>query len=993
MRQLKTIILPLFIAIFSGAMASAPPTAQRAIELYRDGRWIDSRLALLEAKAQVKDGNYTDAETIDFYLAMCAVELDDPQAEQWLEDFGDKYPQSARANKISFAKAMLYCSEERYGQAKEQFGRVKYSTLTFDEREKYDVRMGYISFLEGDYASAREYLSKIDKQSDIYHHALYYTSYVDYIEQDNVAARKGFTELLSSDAYSQVAPFYLLQIEFNDGRYDQVLRDGQALYSQAVPSRQMELSRSMAEAAFRVEKFGDAIVYMEQYRALGGVMSREENYILGFSLYREVRHSEALEYLREACGADDELTQNASYHLADCYLKAADKSSAAVSFAMAANDTFSSQIAEDALFNYAKLQYELGSDRFSETINVLTRYLNKYPSSGYRYEQAKELLIAAYYNSRNYDAAYKSISELKSPDSDIRLALQRITLYRGLESYNRGDFEVAMAQFEESLTVNISPKYSSIARFYLGEIDFATLDYIGALENYNAYIISAPKSDENYPLALYNIGYAKLMLDSDSEALGYFERFLESTPDDTFYRADAYNRTGDILYSKRQFSDAKAKYQRSTWSKFEPRHYALYQTAIIDGIMGAYSAKVERLKTIISIGEGGYVEQAMYELGRSYIAASDYKGGVETHERFIERYPSSDKYAQALSDLGLAYLNLGDRSSSLNYYDRAIKAAPQSSVAKDALQGVREIYINNGDANGYFNYASSVGHSGDLSSMAKDSLSFASAQRLYLNSEGSSQTAINALTEYVRDYPQGYYTVDALFFLSDSYAKSGKSEQAITTLQQLEKRGANQYSERVYDKLSTLLSAQKQYSQAAESYLKLYQITNKADVKSRALTGYSDATIAAADDNATLSMAEFVLGRGDADDQLLVKVKHAKAKVLMTNGDSREALKIFRELSLDPQSIYGAESVYIIIESEFEAGSVDSAEQMIFDFAQSETPYSQYLARAFIILGDIYVLRGDNFQARATYQSIIDGYVDQNDNIIEQTRAKIDKLQ
>ena len=100
---------------------------------------------------------------------------------------------------------------------------------------------------------------------------------------------------------------------------------------------------------------------------------------MGFSLYRTARYPEAVEFLRKACGAEDALTQNASYHLADCYLRAGDKQAAMQSFAMAADDKLDPAIAEDALFNYGKLQYELGGGAFNGAINLYARYHNSYP--------------------------------------------------------------------------------------------------------------------------------------------------------------------------------------------------------------------------------------------------------------------------------------------------------------------------------------------------------------------------------------------------------------------------------------------------------------------------------------------------------------------------------------------------------------------------------------------------------------------------------------
>ena len=85
------------------------------------------------------------------------------------------------------------------------------------------------------------------------------------------------------------------------------------------------------------------------------------------------------------------------------------------SFAMASNAEFDSAIAEDALFNYGKLQYELGAD-VQRSDSGTQRYVAQYPSSP-RVRTAKELLAAAYYNSHNYDEAYEIIASYPDPDA------------------------------------------------------------------------------------------------------------------------------------------------------------------------------------------------------------------------------------------------------------------------------------------------------------------------------------------------------------------------------------------------------------------------------------------------------------------------------------------------------------------------------------------------------------------------------------------------
>ena len=56
------------------------------------------------------------------------------------------------------------------------------------------------------------------------------------------------------------------------------------------------------------------------------------------------------------------------------------------------------------------------------------------------------------------------------------------------------------------------------------------------------------------------------------------------------------------------------------------------------------------------------------------------------------------------------------------------------------------------------------------------------------------------------------------------------------------------------------------------------------------------------------------------------------------------------------------------------------------------SPRAYWLARAFLVLGDVYVNKGDTFQARATYQSIADGYSPADDGIVEAAKERIQTL-
>ncbi len=986
-------LLIIYAFFISLGVTQATPTNRhftRAKELYIAGRWGDARFELLKAKDEIKRSNYAEHQEVDFYLSLCAIGLEDDSALKRLSFFSELYPHSPYANQVGFNKGLLLSTSQEYNRAREEFLNVDYKKLNRSQREEYDIRMGYITFLDGDYSAAKGHFDKIPLGSEYYDHSLYYRSYISYSQEDLESAKDGFTRLTQSDIYGVISPYYLLQIEFQLGNYKYVIERGEELIKKVTPEQRAEITRTMSESCFRLGDFEGAIRYISLYETFGGRMSREDSYILGFSLYRLTDYKTAQEHLRKASGADDALTQNASFHLADCYLRLGNKKGAMQAFAMASNDKYNPEIAEDALFNYGKLQFELGGGVFNEAINVLTRYINKYPNSN-RATEAKKLLAAAYYNSSSYDAAYKAIKEIKSPDADIRAALQKITYFRALEAMNRGDYSLAKSNFAESQSAGISPKYSALSEFWLGEIAYFEGDYSSALKSFNTYLARAPKTDSTYAMAQYSTAYALLKGGNESAALRYFNSYLATKPTDISLRTDAQNRVGDILYGERQFAEASKSYQLSTKAAGAGGDYARYQLSMVDGIRGFTNRKISGLEAIVKADGGAYADDALYELGRTHMAQERYKEAIEDLELFISKYPASERYAQALSDLGLSYLNLGNKSASISYYDRAIKSAPQSSVSKDALQGIREIYVGGGDANGYFEYAQEMGFDSDLGATAKDSLSFASAQYLYLQEDRGRAT--QALASYIKEYEQGYYLTDALFLLSDCYIKKGDNDKAIESLTTLSNRGANQYTQRVLESLSRLTHNAGEYEQAAAAYRKLFDVTKSQDEKSAAMDGYAECIIALGDRDKSLAMANDILSQELSGDKAILKAKHVKATILRENGGWSEAVVLYEDLATEPATSVGAEARYYLISNAHRAGEIDQAEKMIFEFSDSGTTQAYWLARAFITLGDIYVARGDNFQARATYQSIVDGYVAEDDGVRAEAISKIEKLE
>lgn len=961
---------------------------ERGEALYRSGNYIEAFREYGLAKETGEGLGEMELSEIDYYMAMSAQRGGRPDAAAWLESYFELYPTSVYAPAARYALGNLRFDSGDFGKAQEVYAGIDTAKLGNEERNAYNFKYGYCYFAQGEYDRAYPYMEEVDYRSDYYPHAQYVKGYADYRAGRYDKAREHFADIAETEAYAHVIPYFLLQIEYGQGNYHYVTENGPRIAASSTGERARELNRIIAESYFHNKQWDEALLFMDRFSSEGGVSGRIENYIVGFSYYMLGDYANAERRLSLVPGQDDLLSQNASYHLGDVYIRLGDKHKALQSFSIASTEGYDDAISEDALFNYGKLQYEQGGGYFNEAINVLSRYLTLYPRSP-RVNQVKEYLVAAYYNSKNFEAAYQAIMQMPDPDNNVRAALQRITYFRALEYFNTGDYSNAWNLLEESLRNRYNAKYTALAGYWQGEILFRTGNYEGAAQKYETYVRLSPKAERENAIARYNLGYCYFNVKDWEKSKEWFENFLvEYKPNDNF-KADANNRRGDIEYTGRSFWRAIDYYDRAATAGTPEKYYSAFQRAMTVGMLDRPDSKAEALSRIAGTAESPYAAEAAYQLGHTYIVQQKFRQAADAMEGFVAAHPDSHHYIYALADLGLIYQNLGDDTKALDHYKRVVEAEKHSALGRDAMNGIRSIYVDRNDVNGYFAYARSVGIETDFGAVQRDSLSFAAAQRAY--QAGDRTRAELALVKYMADYPLGAYRHNALYYLGETALAEGEKGKAFGYFGELAGMSSNPYTVPGLERTASLGLELKEYGAAAEAYDKLSRSAESAAKRDEALAGYMGALIYAGDFARIADTADDVVARA-GDRNLIRETKYTKAVALERLGRSGESLEIFRTLSSDVSNAEGAEAAYRVIKAEYLAGNKEQAEKLVYAFAEKNTPYAQWLGRAFLTLGDIYTEQGNTFQARATFQSIVDGYPDREDGIIEEAAGKIREL-
>jgi tetratricopeptide (TPR) repeat protein len=202
--------------------------------------------------------------------------------------------------------------------------------------------------------------------------AIYYYSQIAYEQEMYLSAMEGFNRLRDDETFGSIVPFYIVQILYLQKEYDEILEIAPDLLNSAGNERAVELYRFIGDAWFNKENYEEALPYLEKFSEGTKISGREDKYQLGFCYYKTGDFDNAIKTLMSIGSGSDQLSQNIWYVLGDCYLKAGDKKRAQLGFAEASRLDFDEKIREDALFNYAKLTYELSIHLSGKQLRLLT---------------------------------------------------------------------------------------------------------------------------------------------------------------------------------------------------------------------------------------------------------------------------------------------------------------------------------------------------------------------------------------------------------------------------------------------------------------------------------------------------------------------------------------------------------------------------------------------------------------------------------------------
>jgi TolA-binding protein len=914
-------------------------------------------------------------QEINYYTTALSLKQNEERAEATALNYIELEKNNPRVQQMNFHLGEYYYRLQNFADATKYYEDAGIANLSNREIADMKFHQGYSYFTLQKFNQAKPLFNSIRQIKDDpnYIDANYYYGFLAFRDRNYVDALESFKIVEDEKAYASVVPYYIAQIYYIQGKKDEAIayaekkiKGGNAQYY----DREMKLM--LGHGYFERKEFDKGLPYLEEYVQKSDKVTRENLYELSYSYYIAGQYKKAIDGFKQLSGKDDSLSQHAMYLLGDSYLKVGEKPNARNAFLFCASNSSNRSQKEISKFQYAKLSYELGYQ--DEALNSLSSFLADYPNSTYNTE-ARDLMVMVLANTNNYKDALVLIDGLKTPSENSKKVYPRILFGRAAELINDGRLQEADALLDKAMKDPNNASVLPLVNFWKGEIAYRTNKLDNAIKHYNAYLdAGAPASGEaNANTIRYNLGYSYLRKENYPAALKFFEQVGKNPAlNSDELTQDAYIRSADCYFMNRDYSRAKAMYDNVIKFSWQAEDYATFQVAMIAGVRSS-KEKISLMSTMArKFPTSNLVGDANMEIANAYLAEESFREAIAPLNNVLKLATNNSLKPQAQLKLGIANYNLNNNREALAQYKTLVQTYPNSPEAEEALENIKGIYVQDGKPDEYASYMRQMGRPLDVST--EDSLSWSAALTQF--ESGNSNAALTAFNNYVQRFPDGAYSLDANFYRGEIYYEKKDWNNSLSGYEAVASKAPNRFAEKAMLQTARIYFFEKKdYSKAESYYAELKQITSSQENRLEAMRGLLRCQYQLQKWNEAVENAkELVSLKGSsADDKTLANM--AVAKSYQVNGQYDLAIANYKSVVSLNKAALAAEARYEIANSWFALNKLTDAEKTAFEVINKSGSYDFWVTKSYILLGDIYFRQKDYFNAKATFQSIVDNSI------------------
>ncbi len=920
-----------------------------------------------------------------------SVKMRTPGYELSMEAFLKRNPHSTMIPKILYAYALNFFDDGDYLAAAEQFGRLNPKGLDKTQMDEFLFKKAYSALENRHLDEALKGFKEVEARpmTDYTAPARYAIAYIHYERKEFRGALAWFEKAAIDDRFKDMAEYYIMECRFMLKDYRYVTDNGERMYEVAPEDRKPHLARIVSEAWLVLGDAENAKHFYElAQQGDEEIKSRTDWFYSGSVLYAVDDYEGAIRSFTNMGDRTDSLGQIANYHLAYSYIQTKNKVAALEAFKQAALLRFDELIKEDAYFNWAKLAFDINSDT-----SVFGDYIENYPAKEQEDRINAYMAVAALHD-RDYERALEAYDKIDDLDPGMSLNYMKANYLRANQLIESGSYRMAIPCLKAAAYYSDkNSRFNQLSRYWLAESYYRNDQYDNAIDEFSAlYNLSALYGQPESYLISYNIAYSYFKKADYAQALKWFDQYLKEGK--TEYKKEALLRIGDSYFITKNYKEACASYDQVLTEFFDVNDiYPYYQAAISYGFAKKPAKKIELLSNVMNASPTAkFYPEALFELGRSYVTKNQDDNAFECFRKLADTIRDTTFIAKAYIEMGSLSRNQSQYNEALEYYKTVVEKMPLSGYAEDALAAIESIYQTKNEPEEYLAYINQIGKGQTKTEDEKESMIFSAAEQIFLSE--NYQKALLSLQSYLDKYPDGVNVYKADFYMAESYKALSKLEQACDSYRKVIEKGEGSFVELSMLNFSDISYRLEKWEEAFGAYSSLYSAALLENNKQAALVGMMRSAYKLRNWNESIKNADLVYESEKSDAQLKTEACYIKAKSYLASSRRDAAYSIFDSLAKDASTVYGAEAAYLLILDSYDKGEFEAVEEKVYAFSDAGTDQVYWLAKSFIVLGDSFVERGELEQAKATFESVRDGYKpsSNDDDVLDNVDMRLEKL-
>ncbi|MFH6936530.1 tetratricopeptide repeat protein [Flavobacterium sp. FlaQc-30] len=983
--------------LFQIILISTTISAQKSAIYTYDLKDFDKALALYNdkqyASAQhifeyVKNHAATEEVKSDcaYYIANCAIRTNQVNADELMAKFVDDYPTSTKQNQAYIEVAQYFFEQGNYPKALQWFDKVDESYMSKSDSDKFNFQKGYSYFTAKKKKEATTYFNKVVNSPVFGSQAKYYLGFMAYEGDDYKEATKYFDEVSGEEKYKEKLSYYQADMNFKLGNFQKAIDLGQKAMAKSNEMEKSELNKIIGESYFNLKQYDKAIPFLEQYAGKKGKWNNTDFYQLGYAYYEQKNYEKAISQFNKIIEGKDFVAQNAYYHLGLSYLNTGKKQEALNAFKNASEMDFNAQIQEDAALNYAKVSYDIGN-AYQTVPGVLLDFLKKYPNNSSRAEVEK-LLVDSYISTKNYKEALTLLE--KNRTAENKAAYQKVLFYRGVELFNESNYAEAAKMFKNAISEQKTPEFTARATFWKAETEYVTDDFQNALLTYKQFAgLAAAKSTAEYKNINYNIGYTYFKLKEYDQAANSFQAQIDNSKEDKGRLNDSYLRLGDSRFVTSKYAQANEAYGKAIDAKGVDADYAQFQKALSYGFMSKNDQKIAELNNFLKMyKKSEYRDDALYELGNTYVADKKNDLAIKTFDQLISEYKNGSFTSKSILKQGLIYYNSDRDEQALTKFKKVAAEFPKTPEALEAVSTARLIYVDSGKVDEYATWVRTLDFV-SVTDAELDNDTYDAAFKQY--SQSNNKAAITGFAGYVSKFPSGLHALEANFYLAQLTYAEGSETKATTNYQYVIDQPRSEFTEQSLSRLAQIYLKAKDCD---KSIPVLVRLENEADFpqnKSFAQANLMKCYYDKKDYNNSVVYADKVLQNAKTDANVKADAQIIVARAAMQTGDEEKAKAAYAKLSATSKGELAAEALYYDAYFKTKEGKFDASNVSVQKLAKNYSAYKYYGAKGLVLMAKNFYGLKDSYQATYILDNVINNFTDFPD-VVEEAKKELSAI-